>query len=57
MCSWLKDKYGLSWQIIPAVLGKLLSDKDPERANHVMQVMLKMRKIDITDLESAYSNE
>jgi len=57
MCGWLKDKYGLSWQIIPAVLGELLSDKDPEKANRVMQAMLKMQKIDIAGLERAYNNE
>lgn len=57
MCGWLKDKYGLSWQIIPAVLGELLSDKDPNKANRVMQAMLKMQKIDIAGLERAYNNE
>lgn len=53
-CGWLKDKYGLSWQIIPAVLGELLRDKDPERAKRVMQAMLQMDKIDIKTLQLAY---
>ena len=53
-CGWLKDKYGLSWQIIPTVLGKLLGDKDPAKANRVMQAMLKMKKIDIKGLQEAY---
>lgn len=54
MCGWLKDKYGLSWQIIPAVLGELLRDKDPEKAGRVMQAMLQMSKIDIKTLQQAY---
>ena len=53
-CGWLKDKYGLSWQIIPSVLGKLLQDKDPEKAKSVMMAMLKMNKIDIKILKEAY---
>ena len=53
-CGWLKDKYGLSWQIIPTVLGKMLGDKDPAKANRVMQAMLKMKKIDIKGLQQAY---
>jgi len=53
-CGWLRDKYGLSWQIIPNVLGKMLQDKDPKRANRVMQAMLKMDKIDIKGLKEAY---
>lgn len=53
-CGWLKDKYGLSWQIIPNALGKLLSDPDPEKAGRVMNAMLKMKKIVIKDLEKAY---
>ena len=52
-CGWLQDKYGLSWQIIPTILGKLLGDKDPGRANRAMQAMLKMRKIDIAKLQQA----
>ena len=50
-CGWLKDKYGLSWQIVPTVLGELLSDKDPAKAHRVMQAMLKMVKLDIKKLK------
>jgi predicted 3-demethylubiquinone-9 3-methyltransferase (glyoxalase superfamily) len=53
-CGWLKDKYGLSWQIIPSVLGKLLHDKDAEKAKRVMQAMMRMNKIDIKALQKAY---
>jgi predicted 3-demethylubiquinone-9 3-methyltransferase (glyoxalase superfamily) len=53
-CGWLKDKYGLSWQIIPTVLGKLLQGKDAEKAGRVMKAMLQMDKIDITRLQQAY---
>jgi predicted 3-demethylubiquinone-9 3-methyltransferase (glyoxalase superfamily) len=53
-CGWLKDKYGVSWQIIPTVLGKMLRDKDRRKADKVMQAMLKMQKIDIKGLEAAY---
>lgn len=53
MCGWLKDKYGLSWQIVPTALGDLLSDPDPAKAQRVMQAMLQMRKIDIKTLEQA----
>jgi predicted 3-demethylubiquinone-9 3-methyltransferase (glyoxalase superfamily) len=53
-CGWLKDKFGLSWQIIPTKLGKLLQDPDRNKANQVMQAMLKMKKIDIQKLEEAY---
>jgi predicted 3-demethylubiquinone-9 3-methyltransferase (glyoxalase superfamily) len=53
-CGWLKDKYGLSWQINPTVLGEMLSDKDAEKSNRVMQAMLQMDKIDIGKLEQAY---
>jgi predicted 3-demethylubiquinone-9 3-methyltransferase (glyoxalase superfamily) len=52
-CGWLKDKYGLSWQIVPAVLPELLQDKDPEKRNRVMAAMLKMIKLDIEQLERA----
>jgi predicted 3-demethylubiquinone-9 3-methyltransferase (glyoxalase superfamily) len=54
MCGWLKDKYGLSWQIIPSALGQMLSDPDPIKAQRVMQAMLQMRKIDIEGLRQAY---
>ena len=53
MCGWLKDKYGLSWQIIPNALPRLLGDADPNRAQRALQAMLKMRKIDIAGLDSA----
>jgi predicted 3-demethylubiquinone-9 3-methyltransferase (glyoxalase superfamily) len=54
VCGWLKDKYGLSWQITPTVLGEMLSDKDPKKAGRVMAAMLKMKKIDIDTLRKAY---
>jgi predicted 3-demethylubiquinone-9 3-methyltransferase (glyoxalase superfamily) len=57
MCGWLKDKYGLSWQVNPSILGKLLSDKDAKKANRVMEAMLKMKKIDIAALKAAARNE
>lgn len=53
-CGWLKDKYGLSWQIVPSVLGELLQDKDGERSKRVMEAMLQMDKIDIQALKRAY---
>jgi predicted 3-demethylubiquinone-9 3-methyltransferase (glyoxalase superfamily) len=53
MCGWLKDKYGLSWQIVPKALPKLLSNPDPKKAKRVMEAMLKMKKIDIAQLEKA----
>ena len=53
-CGWLKDKYGLSWQIIPTILSKLMGDKNPKKANAVMQAMLQMKKIDIEGLQQAY---
>ena len=52
-CGWLKDKYGLSWQIVPTALPELLSNPDPEKAQRVMQAMLKMKKIEIDALEQA----
>lgn len=55
MCGWLTDKYGLSWQVVPPMLGQLLGDKDPARAERVMQAMMQMKKIIITDLEKAYN--
>jgi len=54
MCGWLKDKFGLSWQVNPAILGKYLSDPDPKRAKRVMEAMLKMKKINIRTLKEAY---
>jgi len=53
-CGWLKDKFGLSWQIVPTVLSRLLQDKDPQKAKRVMDAMLKMTKIDIQRLQEAY---
>ena len=53
-CGWLKDKYGLSWQIIPTVLGELLHAKDPKKSSSVMEAMLQMGKIDIATLRRAY---
>lgn len=52
-CGWLKDKFGVSWQIIPPVLGELLRDKDPKKSKRVMDAMLKMHKIDIKALKDA----
>jgi len=53
-CGWLKDRFGVSWQIVPTVLGELLSDKDPARSELVMHAMLKMVKLDIKKLKQAY---
>ena len=53
-CGWLKDKFGLSWQIVPTILGKFLGDKDPVRAQRVTQAMLQMNKLDIELLKKAY---
>ena len=53
-CGWLKDRYGLSWQIIPTALGELMGDPDPEKAGRVVQAMLGMSKIDIQGLRDAY---
>lgn len=54
MCGWLKDRYGVSWQIVPTVLGELLNDPDPVRAGRVTQAMLQMKKLDIAGLKRAY---
>jgi predicted 3-demethylubiquinone-9 3-methyltransferase (glyoxalase superfamily) len=53
-CGWLKDKFGLSWQVVPSQLNKWLSDKDPKRSNRVMAEVLKMKKLDIERMERAY---
>jgi predicted 3-demethylubiquinone-9 3-methyltransferase (glyoxalase superfamily) len=53
-CGWLKDKYGLSWQVVPTALVELLHDKDAKKSNRVMQAMLQMDKIDIETLRRAY---
>ena len=57
MCGWLKDKFGLSWQIVPTVLSKLLTDKDAKKSQRVMQAMLQMKKINIAELEKAYKEQ
>lgn len=57
MCSWLKDKFGLSWQIVPEALPRLLSDPDPAVAQTAMAAMMKMRKIVIADLQRAYEQK
>ena len=54
-CGWLKDRYGLSWQIIPTALGELMGDPDPAKASRVMQAMLQMKKIDIARLQEAHA--
>ncbi len=56
-CGWLKDKYGLSWQVIPTALGKMLGDKDPAKSGRVMQAMMQMSKIDIATLQEAYDQK
>lgn len=54
-CGWLKDRYGLSWQIVPTALGQMLEDEDSKRAERVMAAMLQMKKIDIQTLQQAYA--
>jgi len=56
-CAWLKDKYGLSWQIVPRILIQMLQDKDPQKAQRVMQAMLQMKNIDIATLRQAYEGD
>lgn len=56
-CGWLKDKFGISWQIIPSILGKYLSDPNPIKSNNVMIAMMQMKKIIIKDLQDAYNKE
>lgn len=56
-CGWLKDRFGLSWQINPSILGEMLSDPDPEKAARVMQAMMQMTKIDIDALQRAYNGK
>lgn len=56
-CGWLKDKFGLSWQIIPAALGKLMNDPNPKKSQAVFQAMLKMDKIDVSALQRAYDQQ
>src|SRR5262245_1927334 len=56
-CGWLKDKYGLSWQIVPTALGKMISDSEPGRAGRVMKALLQMKKPDLKKLEEAYAGK
>ena len=56
-CGWLRDKFGLSWQVTPTVLIDMLHDKDPEKAERVMQAMLQMQKIEILKLKAAYGGK
>ena len=56
-CGWLKDKYGLSWQVVPTALPEMLQDKDPAKAQRVMKAMLQMKKIDIKTLKQAYEGQ
>ncbi|HEV8720250.1 MAG TPA: VOC family protein [Candidatus Binatia bacterium] len=56
-CGWLKDKYGLSWQVVPTILGEMLSDPDPKKAERVMKAMLQMKKINIKGLKQAYEQQ
>jgi predicted 3-demethylubiquinone-9 3-methyltransferase (glyoxalase superfamily) len=53
-CGWLKDKFGVSWQIVPNILGQLMGDKDPKKSKRVVEAMLKMEKLDIQGLKDAY---
>ncbi len=54
-CGWLKDKFGLSWQIVPTALGQMLGDPDPDKSRRTMEAMLKMKKIDVPTLQKAYN--
>lgn len=56
-CAWLKDRFGVSWQVVPKALPRLMSDSDPAKAQRVVQAMLKMSKIVVADLEAAYAGE
>ncbi len=56
-CGWLKDKFGVSWQVVPRALNELMGDKDPGKAGRVMQAMLKMKKIELKKLEEAYEGK
>lgn len=56
-CGWVKDRYGVSWQIVPSIMGKLMSDADPARSKRVMEAMLKMVKLDIKGLQNAYEQQ
>jgi predicted 3-demethylubiquinone-9 3-methyltransferase (glyoxalase superfamily) len=54
-CGWVKDRFGVSWQVVPTILGELLGDKDPDKAGRVMKAMLAMKKLDIAGLKQAYA--
>jgi len=56
-CGWLKDKFGVSWQVVPSILGDFLNDDDDEKSNRVMQAMLKMSKLDLKKLKDAYAGK
>jgi len=55
-CGWLKDRFGLSWQVVPSALLEMIQDKDSEKSNRVMSALMKMKKLDIAQLEKAYRN-
>ncbi|MGZ4035578.1 MAG: VOC family protein [Bacteroidia bacterium] len=54
-CGWIKDKYGVSWQIVPSIMNELMTDKNTEKSSRVMQAILKMKKLDIKDLKDAFA--
>ena len=56
-CGWLRDKYGVSWQIVPTILGEMLQDENTDKSERVMKAMLQMKKIDIKDLRQAYQQK
>jgi predicted 3-demethylubiquinone-9 3-methyltransferase (glyoxalase superfamily) len=56
-CGWLKDKYGMSWQLVPSSIEDMLQDKDPERSGRVMQAVMKMKKLDIAELQRAFRGD
>ena len=57
VCGWLKDRFGVSWQVVPTVMVEMMADPDPEKAKRVTEAMLKMVKIDIDTLKMAYDHE
>jgi predicted 3-demethylubiquinone-9 3-methyltransferase (glyoxalase superfamily) len=56
-CGWLRDKYGVTWQVVPTILGEMLNDSDPEKVKRVTEAMLKMKKIEIDELKKAYKQQ
>jgi predicted 3-demethylubiquinone-9 3-methyltransferase (glyoxalase superfamily) len=56
-CGWLKDKYGVSWQVVPTLLSEMMSDPDKEKAGRAMQALLQMKKLDIAELQRAFEGE